>query len=598
MLLVLARDWLLFAATVLVGGAALAPPRSARALEAWCVGIATALGVLGLGVFVTSTAALGDRWFFSGFVALAVVAVLRRRTIAAIFSDAEVREAALNWALVTAGGIFVLGCIVSYNGGAWMADWEEHYQRPLIFLRLRPEDELFRRLSPMTARPPLANLADAALLSITGAGYARHQVFMLLLNALAFLPAALFARTLGGGRGAIAWLAVLVLVNPMFLQNASYAWTKLITVFFVLTALHVLLTGENTPARVVTAFGVFALAVLAHYSACVWLLAFGGAWLVLQRSRARAGEFRKTLVCAALVFAALLAPWLAFAVARYGLGATFGSNSTVATGSHFTWWQNLLSVGPKLWYTLEPHTLRTIDRHFVAQANPWTLLRDNYFYLYQSNLFFGIGTPALVVLAALVFRRGPWPQLASPRVWWIAVPVVIVLGTAVHGHIDEWGVAHICLQPLILLAIALAAARLPDVFQRRRWLAGFFVAALALDFSLGIALHYAGTALALNRDAYANLGAYLASLSNIARYNLESKIRLNQDFFADEFGVPWPVCLAALVGVVLFAAARAWRLSRAEATPDAPLVKNDLIATRGGTSLSTPPAPGDDAGGA
>ena len=319
------RDWLLFSAAILGGGAALAPADERFSpLEAWCTGVAFAGAILAGGVFAAYAAGLGPGWPLTGYAVLAVVAVLRRARLRALWRDADVREACVGWVLVTAGGLALLACVFSYSGGTWMGDWQEHYQRTWLLLHLRPEDAEFRHLFPFTARPPLANLADAALLAATDAGYARHQVFMLLLNSLAFLPAALWARTFGGGRAAIAATALLCLLNPLFLQNATYAWTKLITAFFVLTGLHLLLAGTQDRRRIVAGFAVLMLGVLTHYSACVWLLAFGAGWLLAARPQWRETAWRKTLALAALASGALLAVWVGFAVARYGLATTLG----------------------------------------------------------------------------------------------------------------------------------------------------------------------------------------------------------------------------------------------------------------------------------
>src|SRR5262249_59914048 len=61
-----------------------------------------------------------------------------------------------------------------------------------------------------------------------------YQLAMTFFSSLTFLPAALLARRFGGCRGAVTALALLFMVNPMFLENATFAWTKLPAAFFVL----------------------------------------------------------------------------------------------------------------------------------------------------------------------------------------------------------------------------------------------------------------------------------------------------------------------------------------------------------------------------
>jgi hypothetical protein len=66
--------------------------------------------------------------------------------------------------------------------------------------------------------------------------------------------------------------------------------------------------------------------------------------------------------------------------------------------------------------------------------------------------------------------------------------VVIGLGVAAHGARDVWGLTHICLQALVLLGLALLAARwrlLGRGWQRA------LIAGATLDLAAGIALHFA-----------------------------------------------------------------------------------------------------------
>jgi hypothetical protein len=567
MLLAVARDWLIFAAVVLGGGAALAPARSnPDRLEAWCTGIAWALGVTALGVFAVFAAGLPNGWIAAPLLALGVVAAVRRREIAGLAADPAVREAFWCWTLLSLWGLALLACVFSFSGGGWMGDWEEHYQRPLLHLRLRAEDAEFRQLFTLPARPPLANLADAALLWLTDAGFARHQVFMLLLNSLAFLPAALFCRTLGGGRASAAWMAWMLMLNPLFLQNATYPWTKLITAFFVLTGLHVLLARPADSRRTVAGLALLMLGVLTHYSACVWLLVFAAAWILGQRARWTERGFWTANLRAALAGGLLLLPWVGYTLTHYGWGATLGSNTAARTAAHFTWGQNLLNTVPKLWNTLVPHPLRDFDRAFIAQANPWTGLRDHLFYVYQSNLFFAVGTAGLILLAWIALqprRHAPDPRR---RIWWIALPAAVVLGTAVHGHVDEWGLVHICLIPLVLLGVALAASRLPGLIRSRAapWILGGAAVGWALDFYLGLVLHYAGQALQLGRAPGENLLDYVRGLAPAARHNFWQKVKLGQDFLAEQTDVSWWQILALLGAVAGAVLLRAWRLSRTD----------------------------------
>ena len=76
---------------------------------------------------------------------------------------------------------------------------------------------------------------------------------------------------------------------------------------------------------------------------------------------------------------------------------------------------------------------------------------------------------------------------ARRHVPWLALTTALGLAVASHGGLDLFGVAHVVLQPLALLAVALLAAGLPSLARGYRRLA---VAGAAVDAFLGIGLHF------------------------------------------------------------------------------------------------------------
>lgn len=72
------------------------------------------------------------------------------------------------------------------------------------------------------------------------------------------------------------------------------------------------------------------------------------------------------------------------------------------------------------------------------------------------------------------------------RRWWaLFIPFEVVIGIAVVGERIHSGLAHICLQPLVYIALVLVAAefpRLPRPVGLLLWLG------LCVDFSLGVVL--------------------------------------------------------------------------------------------------------------
>lgn len=562
-MLLLLRDLALFASAALLGGAAFAPRAWQPRFEAWCIGIAWAIAVLGAGVFLPFALGAATSWYFSGYVVIAAALILRRHELATFLQDIDLRHACVSWLLLVLGCLLLLACVPSFSGGIWAGDWQDQYERTRLILRLRPEDAEFRRFFPLTSRPPLANVADAAFLRATDAGFARHQTFMLLLNSLAFFPAALFARTFAARSPAIPLAALFLALNPLFLQNVTYPWTKLIAAFFTLLAVHVLVAAPCTSRRLVHAAALMALATVTHYSACVWLLGFGLPWLVFERSRWRQRSELFALARAALAFSAIVGAWLVFALLRYGANETFGANSTVTDGARFTWREHIVFAGQKLWSTLVPHPLRDFDRSILDQLNPWTRARDELFYVYQSNLFFGVGSAALILLAWGAARRIRLVN-AVGKLWLVAVPLTIVLGTTAHGTPDDWGLVHICLQPLVLLGLATAAALLAQTagtYPPPLILGGIIVGWIA-DFVLGVVLHFTATAYELGRETNVGLLEYIATLSRAAQANFLQKVHRQLDYFADAFIVAPPQMLAGLLVIAILLALQARRAAQ------------------------------------
>jgi hypothetical protein len=86
------------------------------------------------------------------------------------------------------------------------------------------------------------------------------------------------------------------------------------------------------------------------------------------------------------------------------------------------------------------------------------------------------------VIAA--FRSGK--GLGGERNFWLMlIGFSLLIGLAVVGERDYFGVAHLTLVPLELLGITLLAAK----FISRRWIAYLIVAGCAIDFSMGVFLH-------------------------------------------------------------------------------------------------------------
>ena len=467
-----------------------------------------------------------------------------------MWRDADVRALAIAQLLVTGWCVGWMATIASYSGGGWAADWFEHWERARFFLERWPHDTHFLGRYAVPARPPLANVVTGAFLRLTHVDFAHYQLVSSLLASLAFLPAALLARRFGGGR-AIAVLAVLFMVSPLFVQNATFAWTKLPAAFFVLAALAFFLRAHDADAPRIAAplCGVcLAAGLLAHFSAGPYAVLLAVAWFVLGWPRRREAAWWRTTAATALVAALVLATWFGWSLAIYGAHETFLSNSS-ATARDVHGGNQLVRIALNLFDTLVPHFLRSFDTSLIAQRSAWGALRDWCFQCYQVNLSLAFGSVAwLAILREAITRV---------RAFWLCCAVaVVVLGVATVGQRDHWGLTHVSLQALVLLGLAALAARWASL--GRAWRLALLTGAV-VDFTLGIALQFGVQSYALDRWFAAGRSPddTLRSYSDAAFMNLAAKIQHQLAFFSDVFAPPPALVLALLAAILMLALVRA-----------------------------------------
>jgi hypothetical protein len=498
--------------------------------------------------------------------ALAVAGLVAgRHALVATARDADARALLAGQLLVTGWCAGWLWFIASYSGGGWTSDWFEHWERAQFFLNRWPLDTKFLGFGALPARPPLANLVTGALLAVSREDFAHYQLFTTLLNSLAFLPAALLARRFhlrrGGGpagaRVVVAGLAGLLMLNPSFVENATFAWTKLIAAGFILSGLYFFLRAHDDdapPAAGPLCAAGLAAGLLAHYSAGPYVALLAVAWFGVNRGRWGNAAFWRRTVQLGLVGGLILATWFGWSFAAYGAHTTLLSNSSVAVKDAQSGNQ-LLKIALNLRDTLVPHFLRTVDPALLSQRSPWSHARDWFFQLYQVNLLFVFGSVAGVALAAGLWRdRLAFPPRAVAFWAWFAGGAVL-LGVAAHGARDHWGVAHVCLQALAVLGLAYLAARWASL--GRGWQRAL-IAGAAVDFCCGIALQSAAQsqtadlAIALGRAPAGALPLY----NDYAVMNLAGKLVHGLAFFGDTLPLPAPVVPGLLASLFVLALVR------------------------------------------
>jgi hypothetical protein len=442
-------------------------------------------------------------------VALALVSW---KDVARLVRTRSVRHALAGFGFLLVWTALLMAMIRNYSGGLWFADWLEHFQRTLFFLKHFPADTPIFPGYAVPARPPMMNVLAAFFLAQTSDRFEIFQAAFAFFNLLLFLPCYLMMPALGKRARRRTWLLVLIFAcSPLLMQNITYSWTKAAAAFFVVLALWFYLAGwrKRDPVRTTAAFISLAAGLLAHYSAGPYVVILTSHYL-LTVFPTRPNKWRElagiTAICGLLV-----GTWLIWSLAVYGGHFTFLSNSTVTSSQEYEG------------STVEKVTLNLIDTIIpVAVCDPALLdrfsgqrtsgrIRDDLFVLYQVNAIFSmglVGGPLILWLAYRAIRRKRPPAPAPPaakgkrvgkasvrtvpggmgaeqRFWAILITAGLILGVAVVGERDPLGVGHLTLLSLQTLGLTMLAATIP---WRRRSLAILVLAGCAIDFSAGVLL--------------------------------------------------------------------------------------------------------------
>jgi hypothetical protein len=506
----------------------------------------------------------------------------RSREVMAVFRDQEARRLLGAYVVWTGWGLGFLALVRCYFGiGAGATgDWVEHFQRTCFFLGRWPLDYHFIWLYPLAARPPLANLATGAFLVLSRETFPFFQVFSALESMLVLLPGWLLCRRLGGGRAAAYAFLLLCMLNPLLLHNATYPWTKLITAYFVLAGLHLFLLGRDRGSAGFFSAGFLFLSagLLAHYSAGPYLLVLTLLYLFSHRSRWLTRSFLGAISRMVLPSALLLATWFGWSWTHYGPAATALSNTAVTSTGVSSPARLIAEKLGNVVTSLLPLPLRNPTYAAPVQDWPWPAVLDQHLYLfYQLTLPFAFGCAGAVFLLWLLGRKcvaGARRRPSPDRGFWIVfLSGTAVLGILVNGRFDRYGLAHICLQPLVVLGLAFLAAELPHVSRSLRRV---FWAGLALDFVLGVVLHFhvEHAGLSLVRPEASAFRAAAPSSASLAPLwtdgffsNLLAKFYFGLTFVGDGGLSPW-LATAVLAGLLVLVVR--WQVRAAAIAPGDP----------------------------
>jgi len=406
-------------------------------------------------------------------------------------------------AALLAAWVAVLTSLVrNYGAGNWNTDWFEHYLRARFFLGGQPLGRDFVG-APLAGRPPLLNLFAAQVMGTAGAGYPQYQAAVGVAAVAGFFAVLLMACRFAAGRsgdddgsgaaGLAPVTAGWLMFSPMFVENATYPWTKAVAAWMVVAATALYLRGRRAPGsgRTIVAFALGAGAILTHYSAAPYVLFIAAHWLARGLMTRRGRAFAREAATIGAVVAVVLAPWLLYAAIVSGPEFLFTSTASYRDAAAYENGSHLAKIALNIRDTIVPNFARGVSSDARSSLATWGGLRETAFMAYQSNLVLALGSAGLLLLAAAAgrARRGNGgARDADDAPFWIGfVAAGLVVGLAAHGARDQLGLAHLVLQPIVLVALAWLAAGFPGWPRAWRIVA---LAGLVLDFALGVALHF------------------------------------------------------------------------------------------------------------
>jgi hypothetical protein len=294
--------------------------------------------------------------------------------------------------------------------------------------------------------------------------------------------------------------------------------------------------------------------LLAHFSVGPYAVALGVAWIAAGGSLLRSASWWRATALAVGSGAAVLACWFGWAFAHFGVHETLLSNSSATTLGTYHGSQ-LTKVALNLRDTLVPHFLRDFDKSLLVQSSPWGAWRDWFFECYHMNLIFAFGSVLWLVLAVILWRARKTVSARVTFFWIWFVTVVVVLGVAAVGDREVWGLAHICLQALVLLGVARVAGAWPQL--ARGWRLALLAGA-TVDFLLGIALQFGVQSYAFDRWLAPDRSPdeTLRSYSQPAFTNLLGRVQNHLEFFRDTPAPSLALVLVGLAGIFIFTLVR------------------------------------------
>jgi hypothetical protein len=427
--------------------------------------------------------------FYVITAAIIILAIVSFRRIVAMFNASDDVKRACWYLLIAGLWVFSLLTVVRlYTGAAFYGDWIDHIQRAHFFQRLDPVSEDVHDRIPR--RPPLFNVVAGYMMSHTSGEFYIYQIWSICLNSLSFLPMYLFARTFSRNKVRPLWTVLLLFAaSPIVVQNTLYTWTRGLTNFYVLTGLyfHYTSLSEKGRLRPLLSFAFVSLGCVTHYSAAVYLLFIGMHRFALAFANPRGW---RDLAAGGAVSALVLGTWFGWAIPVFGTQRALEATTSAEEASRLSLKNNVMKVGQNIRTTLVPPFLRKFNTGPYRVRSPLGFLREYTFILYQQNFFFAFGSIGWALLIFEISKRMRCDAVDRGKtVFWMALTVwALFLGigsASVVGGNHAPGLAHICLQPVVMTGLALMAAGFAEWGVVTKAI-GFL--GIACDWLLGVVL--------------------------------------------------------------------------------------------------------------
>ena len=476
-------------------------------------------------------------------------------------------------------GVFIVilsyqGLLPYYAGGQWYFDWFEHFQRVRFFLEQLPLDT---RIGPylITARPPLFNVVTYVYQSVIGKEFWEYQIMATLLNTTVLLACWLII-TLFTKRSLTFLLMVLsaaLLLNPSFIIQTTFTWTKALSVYYLLTGFYFYLQFRQgkSPLYLFLGTSLLGAAYLTHYSTAPFIFGIGCDWL-LQAVRTPK-LFLKQFGVSMIIFVVILSSWYFWAISHYGLYQSFMGNTAYEWQRQITPKERVIKDITNLKNTLVPTVPQAYIRLVEQQDNYLVALYDILYGFYATKLVGNLTVTLTVIIfvySIVQFRRqhllnsrqiksirpGNLRRVAAnileqPNTcWWWFLFVGIILGLIAIPSRDLLGFAHVAFLPISFLLICFATVSLIYFSEKKRlFLSVFVIVGMLVEAVIGIGLRLYVSRHDLNPAYLIEMGradqATKLLPEHSANYVLKTTQQLN--FLADQFSSAQTLFLCVVI---------------------------------------------------